>query len=165
MLNPRLAIASLILTLALAGLFCSIYAQGEKNSLLPVRLGGKWGYINKSGTVVVAPQFDYAMPFSSGLALVVTNAKIPNIGYLRESGQIAIKPQFWRVNAFSEGLAVVESCGQYGFINTKGHVVIFPQFIEVLRFSEGLAAVRISERTEGGQTGEPKWGLLIRMAM
>ena len=155
LLKKRLAVALLM--------FVSLSSYGhaqklDSHSLLPVRLDGKWGYINRSGIVVIAPQYEMAAPFSSGLALVVTDVKVPRPGYISDSGQMAIKPQFWQVQLFSEGLAPVESCGEWGFINTKGHVVIFPQFVDVAPFSEGLAAVKISERTEGGQTGEPQWG-------
>ena len=155
LLKKRLAAALLIFV------SLSSYGHAQKNeasSLLPVRVDGKWGYINRSGIVVIAPQYEMAAPFSAGLGLVVTDLKVPYLGYISDSGQMAIKPQHWQVYPFSECLAPVESCSEWGFINTKGHVVIFPQFIEVNHFSEGLAAVKISERTEGGQTGEPKWG-------
>jgi hypothetical protein len=32
--------------------------------------GGKWGYIDRSGTLVIPAQFDFAEDFSGGLALV-----------------------------------------------------------------------------------------------
>ena len=83
MLNRHWAITLLILFLGAAAFNLSGYAQGEPQvtgQLLPVRVGGKWGYIGKSGKVVIAPQYDYATPFSSDLALVVTNAKIPHLG-------------------------------------------------------------------------------------
>ena len=38
--------------------------------LLPVNVNGQFGYINTSGQVVIAPQFDSAQEFSEGLAVV-----------------------------------------------------------------------------------------------
>ena len=40
------------------------FAEG----LAAVRVGGKYGYIDKSGQTVIAPQFDFANPFSEGVA-------------------------------------------------------------------------------------------------
>lgn len=45
-------------------------AQNAWEGLLPIQQGGKWGYINRSGEVVIKPQFDSAEPFAEGLALV-----------------------------------------------------------------------------------------------
>src|SRR5262245_834004 len=36
--------------------------------LAPVRIGGKFGYVDTQGEVVIPPQFDFANPFSEGVA-------------------------------------------------------------------------------------------------
>jgi hypothetical protein len=38
--------------------------------------GGKWGYIDAQGTVVVSPQFDAARPFREGLAAVRVDGRV-----------------------------------------------------------------------------------------
>lgn len=40
------------------------------SELLPVEVNEKWGYIDKSGTVTIKPQFVVAGVFSEGLAPV-----------------------------------------------------------------------------------------------
>ena len=35
-----------------------------ENKLAHVRIGGKWGYIDPAGKMVINPQFDAASPFS-----------------------------------------------------------------------------------------------------
>ena len=146
LLEKRLAPALLI--------FVSLSSYGhaqkvDRNSLLPVRVDGKWGYISRSGIVVIAPQYEMAAPFTSGLGLVVTDAKIPYFGYISDSGQMVIKPLHWQVYPFSEGLAPVEKCGEWGFINTNGHVVIFPQFIEEIRNPGTRKPLRATRRQMG----------------
>jgi len=65
----------------------------EKSSdkLLPVRVGGKFGYIDRDGKMAVNPQFDEASRFALGLAAVTVGSKS---GYIDESGKLVINPQF-----------------------------------------------------------------------
>lgn len=103
---------------------------------------GKWGYLDKDGKAVIHPQFDYALPFSEGLAIVGVNDKL---GFIDKTGRIIIKPTFAPpVGNFHEGLAVVNSGGKYGYIDKTGNMVIQPQFRWVGDFSEGLATVNVS---------------------
>jgi hypothetical protein len=51
---------------------------------------GKWGYIDKSGKMVIEPQFENALFFSGGLAHVspLTGEEIRGMwGYIDKSGQ------------------------------------------------------------------------------
>ena len=44
--------------------------------LMPVRINGKFGYLDVMGNMVIAPQFDKAGRFIFGLASVTANNKI-----------------------------------------------------------------------------------------
>jgi uncharacterized lipoprotein YddW (UPF0748 family) len=48
-----------------------------------VKLGEKWGYIDKTGTFVVDPQLDEAEPFSEGIALVRIEQTVANLSGVR----------------------------------------------------------------------------------
>jgi hypothetical protein len=39
-------------------------------SLLPLKVGSKWGYVDRNGQSRIAPQFDLAAPFFEGVAVV-----------------------------------------------------------------------------------------------
>jgi hypothetical protein len=52
----------------------------------------KWGYIDKSGNVVIQPQFADARFFSEGLACVTPDGK--KYGYIDKTGQFVITPQY-----------------------------------------------------------------------
>lgn len=41
------------------------------DGLAPVSLGGKWGYIDEQGKLVIKCQFNWAFPFSEGTTIVV----------------------------------------------------------------------------------------------
>ena len=66
-------------------------SQSEEILLAPVKIEGKWGYINKTGKTAIEPQFDNAGGFQEGLAQIRMGDKC---GFIDKSGKIAIKPQF-----------------------------------------------------------------------
>ncbi len=85
----------------------------------------KWGYVDKSGEVIIEPQFTFTRSFSEGLAAVQIGEKW---GYIDSSGRLVIPAQFEAAGSFSEGLARVALGGLYGYINKNGIMVIAPQF-------------------------------------
>jgi hypothetical protein len=98
--------------------------------LWPVEQGHKWGYIDKTGRVIIPCQFDSAANFSEGLAAVKIKEKI---GYIDVTGKFVIPPQFVSGFPFSSGLAlvVISSSGdgvirmnRLGYVDRSGQVVI-----------------------------------------
>jgi hypothetical protein len=67
-------------------------------SLLPVSFGGKCGYVDPSGKMVINPQFDNAMAFNSklGLAPVLVGEKW---GLIDREGKYVVNPQFDDISA------------------------------------------------------------------
>jgi hypothetical protein len=111
--------------------------------LAPEKSSEKWGYINKTGAIVIPEKFDHASPFSESLALVSIGTKY---GYIDHSGSFVIAPKFQYGYMFHEELAsVVTEDGTCGYIDKKGAFVIQPKFAKAKSFSEGMAAVGIGE--------------------
>ncbi len=106
--------------------------------------GRTLGFMDLSGTVVITPTYDFAFPFSEGLAAVELKDKY---GYINSLGEIVIEPQYDYALPFSDGLAPVIVNEKTGYINQQGHYVIEPIFERGDTFSEGLAAV-LSEGQE-----------------
>ena len=79
-------------------------------TLYPVVVNGRWGFVNKSGETVINPQFDHAGGFAEGLAPV----RMGRWGYVDASGKMQINPQFDKADVFSEGLAAVKLGGGPG---------------------------------------------------
>ena len=80
---------------------------GER--LFTVRQEGKWGYIDRTGKLVIAPQYDEAWEFSEGLAYV-------RVGKQRfiidRAGKTVIELQQVDITGnFSEGFAPVQTGG------------------------------------------------------
>jgi len=100
----------------------------------------KWGFIDKSGALVIPVQFDdvardqyggrtvYHKPFrnfSEGLCAVRFGKKW---GFIDKKGNFAIDPKYDNAGAFSEGLACVRVGSKYGYIDREGKVVIPLEF-------------------------------------
>jgi hypothetical protein len=106
----------------------------------------KYGYIDKTGKVVIAPQYDAVRPFRNGLSAVSVMEK--GTGFVNQTGEIVIKPQFAFACDFSENKAAASKEGDelIGFIDKNGKYIINPQFNFAGNFSEGMANVRIGEK-------------------
>ncbi|MDI6869710.1 MAG: WG repeat-containing protein, partial [Coprothermobacterota bacterium] len=137
-----------ILIIAILSTFFLIFQPQE--NLFPVKMNGKFGFINQTGKLVIKPQFDNVVVFSEGMAPVNIGGKW---GFIDSKGNMVIRPQFGHVLwGFSEGLALVmteiplkiEGIGaNLRFIDQKGNMVITPQLDDAMDFSEGLAAVKV----------------------
>jgi hypothetical protein len=145
--------------------------------LCAVRIGDKWGYIDKTGAVVITPQFDSAGIFSEGLACVRKGRKV---GYIDKTGKLAIPMKFdWfagvevkdppipdldfakssiQVFQFSEGLASARSGNYGGYIDKSGKFVIPPIWERCSPFTDGKAIVckgiRLSVIDKSGKATE-----------
>jgi WG containing repeat len=67
--------------------------------LAKAKINGKWGFINKKGDFVIAPQFKDAVHFSYGLAGVMIDGKW---SYINQEGKEVIAPLFEKVLPFDQ---------------------------------------------------------------
>jgi hypothetical protein len=121
----------------------------EPMGLFPAKVKGRYGFIDKTGKMILQPQFARAQMFSEGLAAVQINAKW---GFIDRTGKMVITPKYDVVLPFAEGLASVRGAsGHFGCINKAGEIVITPQtrFGGISQFSEGLAATLMSDVAQG----------------
>lgn len=121
-----------------------------------------WGFIDKTGKIVLPPQYEDARPFSESLALVQKADGNSLHGYINSEGKTVIDFAFWDAGDFRDGLAPVrlpddgplvskfgkEAARKWGFIDKTGQIVIEPKFESARSFSDGLAAV-----SEGNKYG------------
>jgi TonB family protein len=108
----------------------------------------KYGYIDKTGKMVIPLMYDDAHKFSEGLAAVWVSVDCPDLkvgchlyGYIDKSGQMVLPLQYSGADNFSEGLARVEIGWKSGYIDKAGKMVIPLTYDAASDFSEGLAAV------------------------
>jgi hypothetical protein len=108
--------------------------------LARVQVKSKWGYIDKSGKLVIAPRFAYAGDFSEGMASVVDENG--NSGFIDRSGAVVIAPRFKMAGRFCDGLASVWTDNwRQGYIDRSGAWAVPAEYEYAADFSGGLAMV------------------------
>lgn len=124
--------------------------QAFSQGLTVVSANAKFGYIDTTGKLAIAPRFDSALPFSEDLAAAAVRQPDGEArwGYINRQGQWVIEPRLINVTPFSEGLAAVRVGVEpkYGFIDKTGKLVIPAQYDAVLPFTEGLAAAQLNQQ-------------------
>lgn len=132
-----------------------------KEGLAPVKLSGKWGCLDKNGTLAFTLACNHISPFSEGLAAYsIGYGADEKWGYIDKSGKTVIKPAFDAAKAFSQGLAPVKlakagnaskddkdskaskDSARWVYIDRSGKQVFAETYEEAQPFVQGLAVVK-----------------------
>ena len=124
------------------------YSGFGDEGLAMISIGGKFGYIDITGQVVIRHIYSLTRGWSEGLNPVVSSGE--KWSFIDLKGETVIKPAFDDAQNFSEGLAAVQIGTKWGYIDKTGKPVIDPKFDMATQFSEDLAAVEI----------QGKWGYI-----
>jgi len=117
-------------------------------NIAPVKIGKRWGLIDRKGQMVVEPKFDEIGPFfesffgGSVSKLVALVKDGDDVGFIHENGKMV--NEYDDIGSLNEqGLALAKKDGKFGFIDTTGKEIIPPVYDEVESFNEqGLAMVK-----------------------
>lgn len=118
-----------------------------------------YGFNDELGRVCIPPIYDFALPFSEGLAVVSIGGKmgIGKTGFIAEDGSVAIDFIYDGARSFSEGLAQVELVqnGEHktGYIDHYGRLVIPMDYNFAMSFRDGVAPVCVGESWVKGKYG------------
>ena len=130
-----------------------------------VKLKSKWGAIDRTGKIIIQPQFDQIENFINGLKLVKSDGK-PE--FTDKTGKISIQPQFeWIKNTtdmlklveldaksgsiargFVDVLTLVELGRESGIIDKTDKIASQPQFEWIEAFIDVLALVELGRKLE-----------------
>lgn len=120
-------------------------AENFSEGLAPVKVGGEvvwcprdasgnrsgasmmWGYIDKTGQMIIPAVFNSAEPFSEGLGVV---SKCDEAYFIDKAGKTVISGNFQYASSFSGGLARFEVMTKdavlFGYVNKAGKIVWGP---------------------------------------
>ncbi len=130
-------------------------------------MDGKWGFVNKTGEIVIKPSYDYAESFSDGLALVANESGKGIIaGFIDKSGNkvIPMSLVFQNLHSFHEGLAAFKENDGWGFLTKTGDKIIPAnnKIEEVTDYHDGYASFKTKDSwgvidNKGNYTIAPKY--------
>lgn len=143
----KVAMVGLGLLSAAAG-----HARGPEGRLRPLTLGGRVGYIDTAGKVVVPPRFDEGTYFVEGRAVVQLGRYLTpegsmtgdKYGAIDEQGNLVIPAIYRHLKDFHDGRApFMREGGPSGYLDPQGKVVLDGATGRVMPFSDGLGAVEL----------------------
>src|SRR5262252_7701054 len=115
--------------------------------LFQIHYGDKWGFMDRTGRVVIRPQFSDVSDFFDGLAKVVVRVgKEYKSCFIDETGNTVIPCVFDMAGNFSEGLAPVRVGRLWGYIDRSGKMVIQPQFQGAGEINDGRGRIEVWDR-------------------
>lgn len=117
--------------------------------LARVKVGEKWGYINKEGKTAIEPQFTMCEDFHEGHARASEKGKW---GLINKKGEWAVQPVYHSISEFSDGVFAgqKETNGKWVFYHLNETIAIKDTFDKAGFFADGLAPVKKNE----------KWGFI-----
>ncbi|NML65037.1 WG repeat-containing protein [Hymenobacter sp. RP-2-7] len=125
--------------LALACGACTQFSPSTTPAALdawfPIVVQGRWGFIDSTGAVVVAPRFAQVQEFAEGLAPV---REAGHYGYLDGTGQLVLPQRYGYASPFRNGLALVQQDSTPRLIDRTGHLVPLPAAYRQLEWQPGL---------------------------
>lgn len=114
--------------------------KGFSEGLAVIKLRGKFGYIDRSGQLVIPAIYDLAGRFKEGLAAVASSNE-KKFGFIDRQGKTIVPFAYDWAHDFSDGLALVKKNGLFGYVDKTGAEAIQPCFVTANDFQNGLAPV------------------------
>ena len=110
------------------------------NAIFGVKKGGKWGYIDGYGKVIIPLEYEKVGDFSEGLAAVRKDDKW---GYINLKNEVVIPFEFTNrgVSSFKNGVATYYTDSGIGLINMKGEIIAEPKYDSIEYVRENVAIV------------------------
>ena len=110
-------------------------------AMAPIKLIGKWGFINKNESLVVQPQYLEVGDFKKSRAIVRKDL----YGLVDQQGNEVLEVAFKNISRTEEGSYILEDReGRKGLANEKGEIILIPSFDAMVDIGSGLI---IAERS------------------
>lgn len=140
----------------------TVAVDADQNYFL-IPAGKGFGFIDRTGRVVIPPDFEQVRPFYEQLAAAKSKGKW---GFINSQGKFSIPARYGDVGDFHEGRAAFSEGGLFGFLDSKGGTAIPARFNHVEAFQDGRAKVQIQNQFTyvDAQGNDPMHGRLFALA-
>jgi len=127
------------------------------NGLIQVKIGEKWGYLDKGGKIGIPAKYESTTSFDDGLAIAKVSGNYVVID-TKGTEKTVVGTGITEIRQFSEKLAPFRGADRkYGFIGADGKIAIPGQFESVGYFKNGLAWAKTPERLLGYINPKGDW--------
>ncbi|OEF97462.1 WG repeat-containing protein [Desulfuribacillus alkaliarsenatis] len=119
--------------------------------------GGKFGYINAEGEVIIKPKYTWAQDFADGKAIVTNQENYKNrTGLIDKQGKYIVEPRYNSIldlkeERYAVGKAIDEEQpfigSLYALADTEGNILTDYLYRNVMEYGNGVASVNDGERT------------------
>ena len=123
----------------------------ESFGVAPVRLGRKWGLIDRTGRELLPCAYDEIEIFPKEECVAVR--KDSNWGLVDAQGKLLLEPAWEEVQPLVNGFIPVKKDGKWGYADASGKLVIPCTWDNAWRFSAAGTAVVTKETQEGRKRG------------
>ena len=106
--------------LCLATIVLSVNVQAQ-DLRITVNDKGKVGFADQDGNVVIKCEYESAMPFKDGVAIVTKSGKS---GMINTSGNVILPLKYTQIQSWSQELYLVKSGKKVGLIDHQGTIVL-----------------------------------------
>lgn len=109
-------------------------------TVFPEKVGERFGYVSRSGRVLIRPHFDMVTPFRDGRAAALRNGRW---GFIDPDGRWVGQPKYDWIHPehFDEGPALVSVNGLYGYLDRKGREIVPLRLEQAAPFQDGFACM------------------------
>lgn len=123
----------------------------EPFGVAPVRLGRKWGLIDRTGRELLPCAYDEIEVFPKEECVAVR--KGADSGLVDAQGKTLLEPAWEEVQPLVNGFIPVKKDGKWGYADTSGKLVIPCTWDNAWRFSGAETAVVTEQKPEGSKRG------------
>ena len=123
----------------------------EPFGVAPVRLGRKWGLIDRTGRELLPCAYDEIEVFPKEECVAVRQGS--NWGLVDAQGKFLAEPGWEAVQQFVNGFIPVKKDGKWGYADASGNLVIPCTWDDAWRFSAAGTAVVTEQTTKGRKRG------------
>ena len=117
----------------------NLLRNNRSDAIFAVKKGGKWGYIDGYGKVIIPLEYEEVRNFSEGLAAVRKDGKW---GYINLKNEVVIPIEFTNeVGFFKNGGAEYYTDRGAGLINLKGEIIAEPKYNSIEYIKGNVAIV------------------------
>jgi hypothetical protein len=137
--------------------FAFVGDYGEGLLTFQKSTGGKYGFINEQGKIIIEPRYKWAQPFQDGCAIVtIAGGNHDFSGLIDKKGQYILKPNYHQIYHLGEesvsiGKAVNPEKPFIGTIyslgDTNGHILTGFIFNRIGKFEDGATTVSNDQST------------------